>query len=170
MNTYRVTKNEKAGHNASCAASRAVNAATRQLASRGRRGSTLIEFALVLPILLLLTMGILQYGLIMNATNTLSQITREGARYAAINPGSGSADDNQKIKDYISSVCAPTTIRYSDIQNGIVIATPDGVNKGNRISVTITYPMSRKRFLPARFFGVTIFASNYTTVSTFAIE
>lgn len=51
---------------------------------RDRRGQSLVEFALVLPVLLLLFMGILDFGRAVYAYNTLSNAAREGARVAIV--------------------------------------------------------------------------------------
>lgn len=56
--------------------------------SRLRRGAadgqTLAEFALIVPVLLLLFMGILDFGRAIYAYNTLSNAAREGARIAIV--------------------------------------------------------------------------------------
>jgi Flp pilus assembly protein TadG len=48
------------------------------------RGQALLEFALILPILLLLVLGIIEFGRIWNINQRVSDITREGARRAVI--------------------------------------------------------------------------------------
>lgn len=47
------------------------------------RGQALLEFALILPLLILLLMGIIEFGRIFNAYIVLNHLSREGARYAA---------------------------------------------------------------------------------------
>lgn len=47
-------------------------------------GQTLVEFALILPILLLLVMGIIQFGIIFSAQIGITNAAREGARAAAV--------------------------------------------------------------------------------------
>ena len=49
---------------------------------RGRRGQTLVEFALTLPLLLLLLLGIIEFGRIFQAWVTLQNAARTAARYA----------------------------------------------------------------------------------------
>ncbi len=49
------------------------------------RGATAVEFALLLPLLLLLVFGIVDFGRALNAQETLTQAAREGARLAALN-------------------------------------------------------------------------------------
>jgi hypothetical protein len=45
----------------------------------------MVEFALVLPLLLLLLFGIIDFGRALNAQITITQAAREGARLAALN-------------------------------------------------------------------------------------
>jgi Flp pilus assembly protein TadG len=49
------------------------------------RGAVAVEFALLLPILLLIAFGIIDFGRALNAQITLTQAAREGARLAALN-------------------------------------------------------------------------------------
>jgi Flp pilus assembly protein TadG len=48
------------------------------------RGAAAVEFALLLPLLLLLVFGIVDFGRALNAQITLTQAAREGARLAAL--------------------------------------------------------------------------------------
>ena len=48
------------------------------------RGAAAVEFALLLPILLLLVFGIVDFGRALHAQITLTQAAREGARAAAL--------------------------------------------------------------------------------------
>ncbi|WP_344125586.1 TadE family protein [Luedemannella flava] len=51
---------------------------------RRDRGAAAVEFALVLPVLLILVFGIIDFGRMLNAKITLTQAAREGARAAAV--------------------------------------------------------------------------------------
>lgn len=59
------------------------------------KGQSLVEFALLLPILLLILMGIIQFGIIFNGQVTVTSAAREGARLAVVG-----ADDEQ-VKDRV---------------------------------------------------------------------
>jgi len=48
-------------------------------------GQTAVELALLLPILLLLVFGIVQFGLALNSANDETHLANEVARYAAVN-------------------------------------------------------------------------------------
>jgi Flp pilus assembly protein TadG len=49
------------------------------------RGAAAVEFALLLPLLLLLVFGIIDFGRALNAQITITQAAREGARLEALN-------------------------------------------------------------------------------------
>jgi Flp pilus assembly protein TadG len=49
---------------------------------RGERGAVAVEFAIILPILLLLTFGIIDFGHAWYMRHMMSDASREGARYA----------------------------------------------------------------------------------------
>lgn len=49
------------------------------------KGQALVEMAFVLPILLMIVMGIVEFGRIFNAYLIVTNASREGARYASVN-------------------------------------------------------------------------------------
>jgi hypothetical protein len=56
--------------------------------SRGRsRGQSLAEFAIVVPVLMLVLGGIIQFGIIFWGQNTLNQVVRDTGRWAATQQG-----------------------------------------------------------------------------------
>ena len=60
---------------------------------RDKRGQAMVEFALVLPLFLLLVCGIIEFGVLYNAQLTLEQDAREGARYAAVHASDSDLTD-----------------------------------------------------------------------------
>jgi Flp pilus assembly protein TadG len=56
---------------------------------RGERGQSLVEFAMVVPILLLLVFAIIDFGRLLMNQVTLTNAVREGARIAAVGATSG---------------------------------------------------------------------------------
>lgn len=62
---------------------------SRQLSAGEDSGAAAVEFALVLPLLLLLVFGIMDFGRAYNMQIALTQAAREGVRVAALG-GSGS--------------------------------------------------------------------------------
>ena len=59
----------------------------RRLAlAASQKGQDLVEFALLLPLLLAMFLGIMEFGIIILSYNTIANAAREGARYAIIHP------------------------------------------------------------------------------------
>src|SRR5439155_19404706 len=53
---------------------------------RGDRGTALVEFAILLPLLIMLILGMFTGGLAYNQKQEMTHAAREGARYAATVP------------------------------------------------------------------------------------
>lgn len=70
--------------------------------SRRERGASLVEFALVLPFLLLLVLGIVEFAWLFGLNNDIRHGAREGARYAAVDAGG-----NPEIRAYMCSAMEP---------------------------------------------------------------
>ena len=51
---------------------------------RDERGAAMVEFAMILPLLVLLTFGIIEFGFAFNTSSDVSQASRAGGRTAAI--------------------------------------------------------------------------------------
>jgi Flp pilus assembly protein TadG len=64
------------------------------------RGAELIELALVLPILLLVFVAIVDFGLVFQRFLTVSNAAREGARIAVL-PGYTQADVQNRVTQYV---------------------------------------------------------------------
>jgi len=67
-------------------------------ASRGKRrreresGQALVEFALILPLFLMIVVGIIQFGVGLNFWLDLQRITNQGARWVAVNCGQSASN------------------------------------------------------------------------------
>jgi Flp pilus assembly protein TadG len=69
-------------------------------ARRGERGAELVEFALALPLLLVVFGGIVDFGLLLQRHQVLSNAAREGARLAVL-PGYGTSDVEARVQAYV---------------------------------------------------------------------
>lgn len=68
--------------------------ARRRSRELAERGAAAVEFALIMPILLLLVFGIISYGYMLSFRQAISQAAAEGARAAAVAQVAGDRDDN----------------------------------------------------------------------------
>jgi Flp pilus assembly protein TadG len=102
----------------------------------GERGAAAVEFALVVPILLLLVLGIAEFGRAYNIQTTLSGAAREGVRtMAVLNDPAGART--------ATKAAAPTL----DLTDGDITVSPascpvDSATLPVTASVVVTYPMS----------------------------
>lgn len=61
--------------------SQSVNCSTTRRRRQGRRGQSVVEFAMVLPLLLLMLLGMIDTGFMMSAKSGATYAARQGARY-----------------------------------------------------------------------------------------
>ena len=115
----------------------------RRSASRllGERGAAAVEFALVVPLLLLLLVGIVETSKALNAQATLSAAAREGAR--ALSQGDTVASALAAVQT------AGGSLGLSGSAISISPATCVGVTTATTVTVTVTYHQS----LAAGLFG-----------------
>jgi Flp pilus assembly protein TadG len=110
--------------------------------ARQERGVVLVEFAIVLPVLILIILGIIYFGRYMNYSNQETQLAEQGARWAAVNVDPSTS---QTLKQYILAQAAP------ELQNGSSDVTtpinawiyyPTGSTTSVRVCVaaTVTFP------------------------------
>lgn len=59
--------------------------------SENEKGAAMVEFALILPILLLVVFGIFSFGFGINYWIDMTHLTSEGARYASVNRNPGAS-------------------------------------------------------------------------------
>jgi Flp pilus assembly protein TadG len=74
----------------------------RLLGRESERGAELIEFALVFP-LLLVVMGIIDWGLVFTRYQVLFNAAREGARVSVL-PGYAAADVTARVNQYVQGI------------------------------------------------------------------
>jgi Flp pilus assembly protein TadG len=129
-----------------------------------RRGASLVEFALVAPVLLLLVIGLVVAGLGVFRYQQVASLAREGARYASVrgwkyqqvtgNPAATPADVYNNAILPGSVALDPTSLGYN------VTWSPDN-KQGSTVSVQVTY-----QWLPEVFFGgVTLGSTSTVTMS-----
>jgi len=73
-----------------------------------RRGQALVEFALVIPIFLLVLVALFDVGRAVFAWNTLTNAAREGARMAIVNQSTAMIRDRAKSQTAIVELVDPT--------------------------------------------------------------
>ncbi|MGY1610110.1 MULTISPECIES: TadE/TadG family type IV pilus assembly protein [unclassified Geodermatophilus] len=112
---------------------------------RDERGASVVEFALILPVLLVLVLGIAEFGHAFQVQGTLTAAAREGARAMALQ------NDPAAARNAVRAA-APTL--DPAITNGQITVTPAACPPTGtaNVRVTVDYPMP---FL-TDFFGASI--------------
>jgi Flp pilus assembly protein TadG len=108
---------------------------------RSEDGAQLVEFALVLPLLLLVVLGIAEFGFIFQRYEVITNAAREGARIAVL-PGYSDADVQARVAAYVTAGKVPTTGANPAIAVTTVAipTTPGGpVLSGKRVTVSYTH-------------------------------
>jgi Flp pilus assembly protein TadG len=128
----------------------------------------------VVPVLLLITLGIIQFGIIFAATNAVTQVARTGGRYAAVaamkQPGEAplgpTEDADAYIRRRMNEAATAANLSPADIS---VVVSPEFNQRrvGSPVTITLIYNLRKKVFLPAVAGAV---PSNYTKTSVFMLE
>jgi Flp pilus assembly protein TadG len=100
------------------------------------RGQSLVEFALVLPIFILVLMGLFDLGRGVYAYNTLSNASREAARVAIVNQ-TPAAIQAEAVKQAVGLGITGADVTITYAANGTPCASPYGLSC--IASVTVTY-------------------------------
>jgi Flp pilus assembly protein TadG len=91
---------------------------------RSERGAELIEFAVVLPMLLLVFVAIVDFGLLFQRYLTVSNAAREGARIAVL-PGYAQTDVQNRVTEYVRNSTGDNTLSPAAVRT-LVSIDPDG--------------------------------------------
>jgi Tfp pilus assembly protein PilW len=97
----------------------------RRRTSDRSRGQALVEFAIILPLLLLLLAGIVQFGLMFWAQNTVTQIARDTGRWAATQTTGPCSTGASAVNDHANEIALSSSlINYGDgMWNGTNLVT-----------------------------------------------
>lgn len=108
------------------------------------RGAAAVEMAIILPLLLLIVIGTIEFGRVLNVQVSLTQAAREGARHAAIHHDDGSLDVTGA-----ALAAAPSLTGL-----GVAVANDAASCGTGNVTVTTTVVLpSLSGFLDAGFFG-----------------
>ena len=129
---------------------------TKRNAIRGQRGQTMTEFAIVLPIFLLLLLGIAQLGIAFNNYLALTDGVRAGARYGAVlrTSGTRNAATISKVKQSAANLNQSTI--------GVTITST--WQAGSDLTVCGTYPYS------INLVGLVVSSGNLNSCTTNRVE
>jgi Flp pilus assembly protein TadG len=122
-------------------------------AQQNRRGVAAVEMAFVSPMLVLMILGIVEFGRMSMVQQTITTAAREGARQAIVD-GSSQSDVDATVNSYL----APADINSAEVSissdlNGTVL-------HGAPVSVTVSVAFSDVSWLPVpKFVGGKVLTS-----------
>ncbi len=113
------------------------------------KGATMVEFAMTLPILLLILFGIIEGAIVLYDKAVLTNASREGARAGIVSPSGApltrvtDADIRQIVKDYGGNYLirfgSANQIQDSDIQISPSESARNSGGFGTDLTVNVTY-------------------------------
>jgi Flp pilus assembly protein TadG len=123
-------------------------------ARKGRKGQSLVEFALVIPILLLLVIGIVEFGRAWMTRNILTGAAREAVRLAAVPaPAGGTAAATARATQILTSSGITTA--------NIAVVDPGAAFGAVSVTVDYNFPVLFLGIIPG--FGSSTFPLTSTT-------
>lgn len=130
-------------------------------ASGGReqssRGTTAVEFAIVVPLLLLILLGLIDFGRLLFVQVSLNAASREGARASSLyQPTSGQQSTVLGRIDQVVQDSSPGTARLSALGDASIAVNASGLcsptAQDEMTTVSLTVPFNW--ITPVTFFGV----------------
>lgn len=101
------------------------------------RGAVAVEFALLAPVLIMILLGIMEFGRAYNTQLTLTNAAREGVRVMAI--------DNSRTAARAATKAAASSLNPALQDSNIVFLASDGTDNCSatkQMTVTINYTLS----------------------------
>lgn len=105
---------------------------------RCERGAQLVEFALVLPLLLLVVLAIADFGFLFHRYEVLTNAAREGARIAVL-PGYADADVQSRVTAYLDAAGFPAAGRSAAVIDDVSLNVGGTTVPTKQVTVTYTY-------------------------------
>ena len=120
----------------------------------------MVEFALILPIFLVLILGMVQYGIILNTRISLFHVSRAAGRFAAVNATKPNIDSTIRsrtvtIAQGYGLTILPANITLTPGQNTNSAGTTR--QRWGQMTMTIKMPVKNRMFLPDKLFPGTRF-------------
>jgi len=118
----------------------------------GERGSELIEFMIVFPLLLLIVSGIVDFGFLFRSYEVVTNAAREGARIGIL-PNYSTADVESRVATYLTAAGLTKTPTTTVGQVTVTLASGKTVSV---YQVRVIYPHTFSLLAPiASYFGGT---------------
>ena len=106
---------------------------------RNQKGAALVEFAIVLPLLLVLVFGMIEFSIMFYDKAVITNASREGARAGIVYdfPDRISTGD---IETIVGNYCSGRLITFGSTNQETTTVSGPCTNAGDTITVSVTYP------------------------------
>jgi Flp pilus assembly protein TadG len=128
----------------------------KRISIRNQQGQTMTEFALVLPVLALLLFAVIQFGIVFNNYETLTDATRAGARKAAVS--------RQASNPTATAVTAVRNSAANLKQSNLNVTVTSTWQPAADVTVTATYPYK------VSLLGLVVKSGNLSSTTTERVE
>ena len=124
---------------------------------RRRRGAALVEFAVVLPVFMMVVLGIVEFGRAMMCAQLVTNATREATRLAIVD-----GTTNSEVESWVGEFLSSSLNVSADLINTSITITPaaDNPDPANQlanantrdlVTVGVQIPFDELTLLPTKF-------------------
>ena len=106
---------------------------------KNQNGAALVEFAIVLPLLLVLVFGMIEFSLMLYDKAVITNASREGARAGIVYDFPNRISEGE-ITSTVSTYCSGRLITFGSTNQETTAVNGTCVNAGDVITVTVTFP------------------------------
>jgi Flp pilus assembly protein TadG len=142
---------------------------------RNENGGTMVEFAIISPLLFILLFGIIEFAVLLFDKATITNASREGARAGIVfnfDPSGPTRISDDQIRTIVSNYCASHLISFGSGSTLTTLITRTGSEEGANLTVTVNYPYRFLAFsnLIALFGGSAASPLNLNAVTVMRLE
>jgi Flp pilus assembly protein TadG len=113
-----------------------------KLPLKNQKGATHVEFAIIVPLLIMVIFGIIEFSLLLYNQHIITNASREGARAGIVVGLDRSVDEHKTVsRNTAENYCSNLLVTFSDNPSPLTISFPStsGATSGDDFIVTITY-------------------------------
>ena len=121
-----------------------MHSQVRKRLRNGRRGAAVVEFAMIAPIMIMLTFGLIEIGRLMLVQQTATYATREGARIS-VRPNADNDDVETRVQEELA---------LFGIDNAIIETVPSAISTaapGDPVTVRVRINAADVSWVPGFF-------------------
>ncbi len=128
-----------------------------------QQGASLVEFALVLPLLMIILWGMVEFGLLLYNKQVITNASREGARAGIV--AQSPRVTAGEIATVVNNYCATYLVTFGGGALS-VSSSSTGTSFGDPLTVTVTYPY---QFLVFQNIANAFFGGSFGTITLTAV-